>query len=475
MNSVNVVWFDRDQRTLDHPGLLEAQKRGPTIGIYIFNPKWLQEKPFGIAKMSDHRIQFLIESLKSLKVNLARYHIPLYVFKDDAVRAFRRLQTVFDIHSVYTMRYIGSEELDRIHTVQSACPDLNVFDYEGKPLIAAADLPFSIEQMPDVFTKFRRSIESAGIIPRKSLGDPRVQDDITTPLSDDMDSLMRLYPNNEHTLLEGGETAGLKRLDHYFFQTKKLKVYKLTRNQMDRLDDSSKLSPYLALGNLSATYVYEQILAFESTEGRTQSTYWLYFELLWRDFFHFLHMKYENRIFHWGGLYHKEYAIEHNPELITKWQEGKTGYPLVDANMMELKTTGWMSNRGRQNVASFYTKYLKQDWRIGAMWFESLLIDYDPASNYGNWLYQAGLGIDPRNNRIFDVIWQGEKYDPSTRYVRKWLPDFKRIPKAWRYQPMMMTIEQQKTYDFVLGRDYPEPIVAMPFIRSKKPFAKTTR
>ena len=96
------------------------------------------------------------------------------------------------------------------------------------------------------------------------------------------------------------------------------------------------------------------------------------------------------------------------------------------------------------------------------MWFESLLIDYDPASNYGNWLYQAGLGVDPRNNRLFDVIWQGEKYDPTTLYLRKWLPDFKRIPKEYRYKPMLLSLEQQKQYEFILGEDYPKPIVEMP-------------
>jgi len=463
MTKVNIVWFNHDQRVLDHEGILSAQSLTlPVIGIYILDPTWLHDKPFGIPKMSGHRRQFLTDSLTDLKRNLSQFNIPLYVFIDDVENVFTRLKQSFSIDLVYTMHEVGQEKLDRVHQINAAHADIPIQFYEGKTMIHPRDLPMDLTQLPDVFTVFRKAIEQAKVKPRLVLGSPKVQTVEFVDFKDDFHRLMESFEYNPQTLLKGGETEGLARLEHYFFETKKLQFYKLTRNQMYRLDDSSKLSPYLALGNLSPRYVYAQIKQFEVMISDNISTYWLYFELLWRDYFQFSHMKYGNRLFHSGGLFKKPIYTVVNHTWIEQWKNGETGYPLVDANMIELKTTGWMSNRGRQNVASFFTKYIQQDWRIGAMWFESLLIDYDPASNYGNWLYQAGLGVDPRSNRVFDVIWQGEKYDPTTIYLRKWLPQFKKVPKMYRYQPMAMSIEEQNACDFVLGKDYPRPIVPNP-------------
>ena len=147
---------------------------------------------------------------------------------------------------------------------------------------------------------------------------------------------------------------------------------------------SSKFSPWLALGNLSPRYVYYEVKRYEAVRGiSNKSTYWLIFELIWRDFFHFIGEKYKTSIFHAGGALGMKRTWSIDREKITRWKEGKTGIPLVDANMRELLATGWMSNRGRQNVASFLVHDLNIDWRVGADHFEALLLDHDVFSNYG--------------------------------------------------------------------------------------------
>ena len=143
------------------------------------------------------------------------------------------------------------------------------------------------------------------------------------------------------------------------------------------------------------------------------------------------------------------------------WREGKTGMPFVDANMRELLLTGFQSNRGRQNVASFLTKNLGVDWRAGAEWFESQLIDYDVCANWGNWAYVAGVGNDPRQDRYFHVIKQARDYDPEARYVKTWLPELEGLEPEVAHEPWLLQKNgRQQVFDaFGPELDYPEPVI----------------
>jgi len=159
---------------------------------------------------------------------------------------------------------------------------------------------------------------------------------------------------------------------------------------------------------------------FEEQETKNQSTYWLIFELIWRDYFKYISIKHGDNIFKIGGILHKNYSWSENKKTIQEWIDGETNDDFVNANMIELKKTGWMSNRGRQNVASYFAKELKLDWRIGAAYFEAMLLDYDVHSNYGNWMYVAGVGNDPRD-RKFNTKLQAERYDTNGEFRRVWL------------------------------------------------------
>jgi deoxyribodipyrimidine photo-lyase len=230
------------------------------------------------------------------------------------------------------------------------------------------------------------------------------------------------YPNDPREALKitGGRSAGLARLKHYLWDTKALSTYKQTRNRLLGADYSSKLSPWLASGALSAREVHHEVKRYETEHGANESTYWLFFEVLWRDFFQFTAAKHGADFFKRGGIGRKTFRGDHDKVKFAAWCEGRTGQPFIDANMRELAVTGWMSNRGRQNVASYLVHELELDWRMGAYWFEHMLIDYDPCSNWGNWQYLAGVGNDPREGRRFDPVRQAGMYDPDGAFVRHW-------------------------------------------------------
>jgi len=151
--------------------------------------------------------------------------------------------------------------------------------------------------------------------------------------------------------------------------------------------------------------------------------------------------------------------LQEDETLLKIWIEGRTGIPFIDANMRELAATGFMSNRGRQIVASFLINDLKISWQMGAEYFESVLIDYDPCSNYGNWNYIAGVGSDPRENRYFNIMSQARKYDPEGDYVRLWIPEIAMLPKEAIHQPDNLSADDAEELGFNIGSTYPKPMI----------------
>jgi deoxyribodipyrimidine photo-lyase len=192
---------------------------------------------------------------------------------------------------------------------------------------------------------------------------------------------------------------------------------------------------------------------------RNESTYWLIFELFWRDYFRFISVKHGDRLFRVEGLQGVKLDWQEDWAKFEYWRDGETGFPLIDANMQELSATGYMSNRGRQNVGSFLTKNLGLDWRVGAEYFESVLIDYDGCSNWGNWNYTAGVGNDARGFRYFNIPKQSRDYDPQGAYVKHWLPALDAVPADRVHEPWKLTGDEQRRWSVKLGTDYPRPIV----------------
>ncbi|WP_062515076.1 DASH family cryptochrome [Halobacillus sp. KGW1] len=463
MQNGALVWFRNDLRVHDHHPLHQAVQSGkPVIGMYVFDPAAYEQGEDGIRKTDRHRARFLIESIHDLRKNLGALGIPLIVRCRRATEAIHEIKEKIKIDAVYVHEEIGREEQTVEENVRQALPDTAFHVEHGHNLYLPDDLPFSIQELPDTFSQFRKRLEKSGTAVRKAIAPPAPEGQAELPVPEgDIPTLETLGfdPADEAPRYPGGSSEARKRLIDYIFTKDRLKIYKQTRNGMLKEDDSSKFSPYLANGCLSPRVVYEQIKAYERTNGANESTYMLYFELLWRDYFHLVHRKYGDRIFYRSGLSGKAIPWERDEKLLQAWIDGKTGYPLVDAGMRELKETGFLSNRGRQNVASFFTKNLGLDWRIGARWFESQLVDYDVSSNYGNWLYIAGVGNDAVPFRAFNVEKQAKDYDPDGSYLRHWLPELAALPADWIHQPREMGMIEQQQYGIVLGEHYPLPVV----------------
>lgn len=426
-NNIGLVWFRNDLRVNDNIVLNEAIKHHDNIiGIYCFDPRQFEISAFGFKKTEKFRAKFLTETVKDLKRNLNDLNIELFVYKDTPELIIPKLIEQFKINYIYLQKEWTSEEVGVLKQLKSNSPENILFnEYYNQFLFHPEDIEISICQIPQVFTNFRKKVEKDCMV--RSVDHPiapntiqNISNSTNIPTLNDLGFEDFNTHINSAFPFDGGENSALNRLDDYFFQTKKLEVYKKTRNGLVGKDYSSKFSPWLANGSISARTIYWNIKKFEQEYYKNQSTYWLIFELIWRDYFKYISLKHGNNIFKLPGILKKDYEWKTSNSIVKTWIQGETRSSFVNANMIELKETGWMSNRGRQNVASFFAKDLELDWRIGAAYFEAMLIDYDIHSNYGNWMYVAGVGNDPRD-RKFNVDLQAQRYDSSGKFQNLWL------------------------------------------------------
>jgi deoxyribodipyrimidine photo-lyase len=329
---------------------------------------------------------------------------------------------------VFAKQEVAFEELQTQNLVEKELTKVNctLATFNTSSLYHEDDLPFSIKDIPDVFTNFRKQIEKEAKIRSvfakpTTIHSPKIEE-YTSPSLEELGLLNFEIDTRAVLDFKGGETIAWERLNHYFFKTNFLSVYKETRNELVGADYSSKFSAWLALGCISARSIYSEIERYEKKIVANESTYWLIFELLWRDYFRFVMYKYGHLFFLKNGIKPSAtYLNKHQPALFETWKNGTTGNEFIDANMLELKLTGFMSNRGRQNVASYLCNDLKLDWRYGAAYFEEQLIDYDVCNNWGNWAYMAGVGNDPRSKRIFNIEKQTNDYDKNRLFRNLWL------------------------------------------------------
>jgi deoxyribodipyrimidine photo-lyase len=425
-----LVWFRNDLRIHDNGILLEAtQKATSIIPVFCFDPRYYQATVFGNQKTGGFRAQFISESVQDLKYSLQKLGGDLLITQGLPEEILPELCKKYGVDEVYHHREVASEETDISTAVEDALwkQQINLKHFIGHTLYHKEDLPFPIKDIPDVFTTFRKKVEREGIIrpsfeTPKTIQIPKELESSEIPSLENLGIETPLKDKRSVMNFKGGETVGLKRLKYYLWDTDLLKTYKKTRNGLVGSDYSSKFSAWLSAGCLSAREVYWEIKKYERERGANDSTYWLIFELLWRDYFRFMFKKHGTNFFMEGGFKGKENEhAENQEELFEQWKNAETGVTFIDANMKELNLTGFMSNRGRQNVASYLVKDLKVNWTWGAAYFEEKLVDYNPASNWGNWAYVAGVGNDPRENHHFNIEKQAQDYDPKGEYVDLWL------------------------------------------------------
>ncbi|HES76431.1 MAG TPA: DASH family cryptochrome, partial [bacterium] len=300
-------------------------------------------------------------------------------------------------------------------------------------LIHPESLPFDISQLPEVFSTFRSRVEKYAVPILAPLAAPRTLPPLPDNFNEDAPSFdvsLDVSPPPEEMRSAFPYFTAACRVDEpgaqahlaQYLARKLPHTYKATRNALIGIDYSSKWSPFLALGTISARQIMAALRRFEAEHGANEGSYWLWFELLWRDYFRFLHLKHGVRLYRASGLSALP-PPTHDAAAFKRWTQGHSGQPFVDAAMRELSATGYLSNRMRQVAASFLIHDLGCDWRAGAAWYESQLIDYDVYSNQGNWLYLAGRGTDPRGGRRFNPHKQAADYDADGRYTALWRDD----------------------------------------------------
>lgn len=442
-----LLWFKQDLRLDDHPALHMGLSADRLLPLYVLDPAQLQIVEFGTRRLGVHRARFLLESLAALDGALRQRGSHLLVVQGTPEQVIAQLVEQLDLQQVLTLEEIAPEERAQVARVRRRLGSVPLHQAPGNSLLRADELPCPLEQLPQVFTQFRNLVEE-----RLQVFQPRPAPSALPALPDGAEALLQGLPSLSQLGLgeplsvaasafpfSGGEAAAQARLRDYLWNSQAVRQYKDTRNGLIGSEYSSKFSPWLANGCLSARRAMAELRRHEAQYGRNDSTYWLWIELLWRDFFRWTLVRHGSALFKAGGLKATSGASQQLDQRYDDWCKGRTGMPLVDANMRELAATGFMSNRGRQIVASYLINDLQQDWRFGAAWFEEHLIDYDPASNWGNWAYLAGVGNDPRRNRVFNVLRQAREYDPDATYVSLWLPELRGVPQHLRHTPFLLS------------------------------------
>jgi deoxyribodipyrimidine photo-lyase len=416
-----LVWFRNDLRIRDNEILLEAvRKADKVLPVYCFDPFYFKQNASGNSKTGSIRARFLIESVADLRKNLQNLGAELIVRIGNPAEILPQLAEQYQVNEVYHHREVAYEETDISEQVEAALwkIKLNLKHFIGHTLYHKEDLPFPIKDIPDSFAVFKKKVERDSDV-RPCVATPTI---INTPeiieagevptlqslgLTDAVDDARA----TEHFL--GGEDAALQQLKKFFdnnCHTCQSKKSALTLNL-------SKLSPWIALGCISLRQVYHEIKQQQASNTSYQG---MLLDLLWRDYFRFMFKKHGQKFI--AANDEADVAIDEE-SVFEHWKNGETGVALVDAIMHELNATGYISNYSRQITAGFLVKELKADWKKGAAYFEEKLIDYSPASNWGNWAFIAGIN-DARESRYTIAALQTDGA-VKNEYIDTWLPALK--------------------------------------------------
>lgn len=434
MNTL-IYWFRNDLRLHDNPAFSQAAAQCSTLlPVYCLDSASAVhngEQRWGVMQPSMHRQRVLYDSLIDLDTQLRAMGSALTVVNGPPAEILHKLARAVNATAIHCETIAATHEQSELDKLQHT--GVEVVSSWQSTLFDPEALPFKVQDLPAVYTQFRRALSRGDVTPVPPMQAPAQ----LPPLPKTAHGYPTVYLVNQLAMLgdgspeprsslpylqaefAGGERAGLAHLARYF-ASELPRQYKATRNRLTGTDFSSKLSGWLASGALSVRQVAQAMATYEQREGPNEGTEWLLLELLWRDYFRLLHLQYGAKLFRYRGLRDKVPPVHHDPAQFTRWCLGRTGEPLVDAAMHELLATGYLSNRLRQVVASYLIHELSGDWRAGAAWFEAQLIDYDVYNNQGNWLYIAGMGTDPRGGRRFNVQKQALDHDPDQSYQRLW-------------------------------------------------------
>ncbi|KJF98749.1 deoxyribodipyrimidine photo-lyase [Photobacterium leiognathi] len=454
-----IIWFRDDLRTVDNTALNHAIEADlPVIALFVATPmQWHEHHVAAI------QIDFIHRRLRVLKQQLAELNIPLQVMQCndfsesvDAIAEYCHQHRV--VHVFANKQYPLNEQLrDEKLGVLLAQSGIKQSLFDDNYVLEPETILNREGELFKVFTPYRNAwikrFSAEPSYPVTTSKEVVLSDTTSAMLADSTDIQSLGYPVIESVLWPVDEEAILQRLDT--FCVTKAQDYHQQRD-FPAIDGTSCLSPFLAIGALSARQCVYQLLqhfpyALEVNKEDGAFT-WLN-EIIWREFYgHLLHRYPELSKNHPFQDYTQYVRWQDNPTLLKAWQDGKTGFPIVDAAMRQLRATGWMHNRLRMITASFLTKDLLCDWRAGEQWFMQHLIDGDFASNNGGWQWAASTGTDSQPYfRVFNPTLQGQRFDPKGDFIRTWVKELAKVPDKYIHTPHQ--------WDSSGSLDYPLPIV----------------
>lgn len=442
-----IVWFRRDLRVRDHPALRAAlEAHEAVIPFFCLDDRLLRGR-----HASGPRTQFMLECLDDLDASLRERGSALVVRHGAPERELAALARQAGADAVYFTRDVSPYAAQRGRRAHAVLREHGVGLHGCAGLTVIDDAPGLLTQREDPYTVFSPFHRAWLKQPRRSvLRAPR-----TLPELPDGVKAGRIPALGDLGLSEtaedpmrGGEGEARRRLAN--FVRGPIESYRDDHDTLGR-DSTSRLSPYLHFGCVSAREVEERA---RNDAFRRQ--------LAWRDFHHHVLFHFpRNALEEFQVRYRRRIDWDCDHDAFRAWCDGRTGFPLVDAGMRQLRREGWMHNRARLVVGSFLTKDLAIDWRLGERWFMRRLIDGDEANNNGNWQWIASVGVDPAPyfRRIYNPARHMERYDPHGAYVRRYVPELRDVPDEHLPEPWAMPPEVQERCGVVIGRDYPEPIV----------------
>jgi deoxyribodipyrimidine photo-lyase len=465
MCAASLIWFRDDLRLADNPAFAAATRHGAVLCLFI-----LDESP-GRRPLGSATRWWLSRSLDALTGDLAGCGAELVLMRGDPATLIPRIVAEADVDLVtWNRRYeANAVALDRNlkHELTEAGVTVRTFNAgllnEPWQVETGSGTPFK------VFTPYWRAARARGEPPApapvpgrfESLRLPRALKSLAVDLAAlALEPTAPDWSGGLRAAWTPGEAGARDALGRFLDGA--IAGYGPGRDRPDR-ESTSRLSPHLRFGEIGARQIWHAVrtaLHAGALPGQPADAEMFLSEIGWREFSYHLLFNHPELATRNVNARFDAFPWRRDDDALRAWQRGETGYPIVDAGMRELWTTGWMHNRVRMIAASFLVKHLLIDWREGERWFWDTLVDADPANNPASWQWVAGSGADAAPYfRIFNPVTQGEKFDPDGAYVRRWVPELNELPGPSIHSPWTLSAEKLAAAGLRLGRDYPQPVV----------------